>query len=183
MAKQDLKFTIEDVARLILSLETFGYCALEPDEENEKFEICDYYMSNGKCSIGNKFRITIYKDKVCIFFCPTLNISLPFNDKSEFHEILGLYFDFKEKVREFLVDELRRMITVKDKNRNPFLGHEVFMDNVMVNQNARPRRAAANNIEEFLADLHRQADELNLRDGAVANNVGAVDFEAAGINN
>lgn len=180
MAKQDLKFTIEDVAGLILSLGTNDYCALEPNEEQHKFEICDYCIVSGKFSIGNRFRLTIYKDKVDIFYYPTLNISLQFKDESEFHEILSLYLDFKDEVKKYLISDLKSMIRVNSNHKNPFFGHEVFMDQVRVNQNARRRRIIPDNFNEIIDEINIRAGELN--DGVAVNNVDAVDFEAAGIN-
>lgn len=160
MAKQDLKFTIEDVANLILSLKEMDYCALESDEEQHKFEICDYYLAGGRCAIGTKFRLTIYNDRVNIFYYPTLNISLSFKNESEFHEILSLYLDFKNKVKEYLINNLKTMIRFTDSHKNPFLGHEVFMDQVRAN--ARPRRAPGNNMmDEFIHNLRIQENELN----------------------
>ena len=170
MAKQDLKFTIEDVANLILSLKTFEYCTLEPDEEQCKFEICDYYMVNGRCAIGQKFRLTIYEDRVNIFYYPTLNISISFKNESEFHEILSLYLDFKNQAEKYLLDNLRSMIRVTNNHKNPFLGQEVFMDQVRLNHDARPRRAVVNHLDEIIAaDIRRNANELN-NVAAVPNN-------------
>lgn len=168
MAQQETKITIEDVANIILSLEAVSYCTLEPNSEERKFEIADYYMANGRCCIGNKFKLTILEDRVHIFHYPTLNVSIPFKDNSEFHEILSIYLDFKQKVEDYLISCLKCMITKKDNHKNPFLGFEAYLqqirnlDGEMQNPNPQRRRV----VRADLADAGI----------AVVQNINAADF-------
>ena len=134
-----MTITIKDVANLILSFD-IGYFCAQDSEDGESFCIMDYYMNSGRYTTGNKFRMTIFKDKVEIFYFPTLNITIPLQNETEFQELIGLYIDFKNKVEEYLTNVIKDMIKVKSNHKNPFDGYEAFLDLIRENERAQQRR-------------------------------------------
>lgn len=127
MAKQNLN--IKDIANLILSLNEMYYFAQDSDD-GESFCIMDYVSRDGFYCTGNKLKMTISKDKIEIFYFPSLNITVPIANENEFQELVGLYLDFKNKVEKFLLGNIRNLIVNKINHKNPYDGYEVFMNMV-----------------------------------------------------
>lgn len=134
-----MTITIKDVANLILSFDIVYFCA-QDSEDGESFCIMDYYMNSGRYTTGNKFRMTIFKDKVKIFYFPTLNITIQLQNETEFQELIGLYIDFKNRVEEYLTNVVKDMIKVKSNHKNPFDGYEAFINQVRENERAEQQR-------------------------------------------
>lgn len=131
MAKQKLKFKISDIANLILSLSPGSFCTKEVTDKdgNTTYYIMDYVANSSKMNCtGTRLRITIFKDKIELFYFPTLHMEIPINTETEYHEILGLYFDFSQRVEDYLTCVIRDMIQVKTNHKNPWEGYDVFME-------------------------------------------------------
>lgn len=125
MAKQNL--TIKDIANLILSFNEMYYFAQDSDD-GESFCIMDYVSRDEFYCTGNKLKMTISKDKIEIFYFPSLNIVVPIENENEFQELVSLYLDFKNKVEKFLLGNLKNLITNKINHKNPYNGNDVFME-------------------------------------------------------
>lgn len=155
MAKQNL--TIKDVANLILSFNEMYYFAQDSDD-GKSFCIMDYLSIDGIYCTGNRLKMTISKDKVEIFYFPSLNIVVPIANENEFQELIGLYLDFKNKVEIYLLANIKRLITNKINHKNPYNGYEVFMDMVRNlhgdGQREQPRRVVHREPIYDLEDEH-----------------------------
>ena len=141
MVKQNVTLTVENIANLILSLNEAYYCAVD-SEDNESFCIMDYCVDKGAYTVGNKFKMTISKLYVDIFYFPTLNIRVALQNETEFQELISLYIDFRNKVQDFLFDSLKGIIKVKSNHKNPFGSYEEFLRQILDDQmnNAQRRR-------------------------------------------
>ena len=181
MAKQGIKFEIKDVANLILSLSELNYCTNETkDGDNTVFLIMNYVNSpSGATCCGNKLKIKIFKDKVEIFYFPTLNIVISIKDETEYQELVSLYLDFKEKVNKYLVECVKSLISKTiDNYKNAWMSFEDF--------EARQR------MDEILHQFHpvnlgndigpERRRRLEVRENPVAApDVNIADFEADGV--
>lgn len=129
MAKQGIKFEIKDVANLILSLSELNYCTDETkDGDDIVFLIMNYNNSlNGATCCGNRLKIKIFKNKVEIFYFPTLNIVIPIKGETEYQELISLYLDFKEKVNNYLIECVKSLISKTiDNYKNAWMAFEDF---------------------------------------------------------
>lgn len=152
MAEQRIKFGVTDIANLIASLDPAYYCVNEIQSDNEIiFNIVDYLIRvDSEGIMGQRFKMTIHKDRIEIFVFPTLNIRIEIANESEFQEILSLYLDFKTKVEDYLYAKLKKMIVVKSNHKNPwdmFQDLEWRVDNIPIADlegNLRHRRAVVN---------------------------------------
>lgn len=181
MAKQGMNFEIKDVANLILSLSELNYCTDETkDGDNTVFLIMNYTNSlNGTTCCGNRLKIKIFKDKVEIFYFPTLNIVTPIKDETEYQELVSLYLDFKEKVNKYLIECVKSLISkTVDNYKNAWMSFEDF--------EARQRMADIlhdfdpGNLINDVRPERRNRREVRERP-VVAPDVNIVDFEANNI--
>lgn len=158
-----MTITIKDVANLILSFDIVYFCA-QDSEDGESFCIMDYYMNSGRYTTGNKFRMTIFKDKVEIFYFPTLNITIPLQNETEFQELIGLYIDFKNRVEEYLTNIVKDMIKVKSNHKNPFDGYEAFINQVRENERAQQQRQREQRLGRLFMDEVARGDIPDIPD-------------------
>lgn len=173
-----MNFEIKDVANLILSLSELNYCTDETkDGDDTVFLIMNYTNSlNGTTCCGNRLKIKIFKDKVEIFYFPTLNIVTSIKDETEYQELVSLYLDFKEKVNKYLIECVKSLISkTVDNYKNAWMSFEDF--------EARQRMADIlhdfdpGNLINDVRPERRNRREVRERP-VVAPDVNIVDFEA-----
>lgn len=181
MAKQGIKFEIKDVANLILSLSELNYCTNETkDGDDTVFLIMNYTNSpSGATCCGNKLKIKIFKNKVEIFYFPTLNIVISIKDETEYQELVSLYLDFKEKVNKYLVECVKSLISKTiDNYKNAWTAFE-DLDAGQRLANMLHEFHPGNLINDIVPERRRR---LEVRENPVAApDINIVDIEADNI--
>lgn len=155
-----MKFTIKEIADLILSLNAGLYYGYEECSGDDViYHICDY-TNAVPYTIGKRFNMVITKEYVSLFFFPGLNCRYQFKNTEEFNEIVSIFYDFKQKYEDFAYECLQSMIVKQSDHKNPYAefagflaDHPELMDDlpnfdeigrVVENRNFNPRPRRGN---------------------------------------